>query len=178
MQHYCTYNKLQQRLTISSNLSHTSCGLFMRDTREKFGLENENDSNVNFSSLWIGSRHVRGHAQQCRGAHLNTHVQDCQQMSNGTYIGNPKLCCFGWTGIVPKCPTCYTLSSLSIPPHCTMGENGRTGIHTKVSHWLHLVHPTPLHHGKDCDRTKVSHLQNFVHPIPSHHIHCTMGIKG
>ena len=48
---------------LSSNLSCASCGLFMCDKREKFGLEN--DSTVNFSSLWIGSRHVRNHAQQC-----------------------------------------------------------------------------------------------------------------
>ena len=45
----------------------------------------------------------------------------------------------GQTGIVPKCPTCYTLSPLSIPSHCTMGGNGRTGIHTKVSHLLYPV---------------------------------------
>ena len=87
---------------------------------------------------------------------LPTNVQRC--------IGNPKLCCFGWT----ECPTCYTLSidprpshptvpgdgvdrctkvshlsSLSIPSHCTMGWSGQTGIVPRCPTCPHCPsHPT------------------------------------
>ena len=75
---------------LSLNLSCASCGLFMRDTREKFGLEN--DSTVNFSSLdytlCIPFHFTMGRNGQMR--------------------------------VVPKCHKCYSLSDLSISHCCTI----------------------------------------------------------
>ena len=81
------------------------------------------------------------------------------------YIGNPKLCCFGRTGVVPKYPICYTLSPLSIPSHCTTGWNGRTGIVPKCPHCP--FHPTVPWNGMD----GLGSYQSvpFVHPVPTVH---------
>ena len=67
-------------------------------------------------------------------------------------------------GYMPKCPICYTLSQLSIPSHCTMGQNGQNGIVPKCPTCYSL---SPLSIPSHCEWTdegctKVSQLLCFV----------------
>ena len=90
----------------------------------------------------------------------------------------------GQTVVAPKCPTCYTLSSLSIPSHCTMGWNGQTRIHTKV--YVPLAtpcphcpsHPTVPWDGMD----RLGYILKcpicYTLPPVSIPSHCTMGWNG
>ena len=141
MQHYCTYYKLQQLLTIIKSFMRILWALHAWHTWKVWSWEWQYcyfflTLNRQSACTWSCTAMYKG-----RVAHLNTHVQDCQQMSNGTYIGNPKLCCFGWTGKVPH-----------------------------LLHPVLTVHPIPLYHGREWTDWDTYQSVPLAKPCPSHHI--------